>query len=284
MESPHPSTAPAGRRLVGLLAVALSAALIVVDGGYAPAAQSLMGAQGPSVEEANLPAAPAEQEPSPDAATQPAGAQQQASGPNVRAAGADLAGGTHVVSPGETLGVIAERYGVSSQTLARANRNRRADVLRPGDRLVVPDPDAPRPYTPEQAMAADLEVEGVLEEVAVRYGWNPATVKAVAWYESRWNQHLVSSQGAIGVMQVQPDTGELMAPRVGRPLDLHDLHDNIEAGVAYLDHLYGVYSGDLRALIAAYHQGPQAVSDRGIYGVSDVYADEVLRLREVFRR
>jgi soluble lytic murein transglycosylase-like protein len=82
---------------------------------------------------------------------------------------------------------------------------------------------------------------------------------------------------------VQPATGELMAERIGRPLDLHDLRDNIEAGIAYLDFLHGRYGSDTRALLAAYHQGPQSLRDHGIYRVSDRYADQILELREVFR-
>jgi N-acetylmuramoyl-L-alanine amidase len=273
------SPVPASRRLVGLLAVVVSVALVVVDTGNAPAQTAAAGPEETSGAVAvGAPASRAD-------GVGGGGPGADGSVPDPEDGTTALApGGTHVVQPGETLGAIAERYGVPSRAMERANRHRRAEALRPGDRLVVPDPDAPRPYTPQEAMAADLEVERMLAETAERYGWNPATVKAVAWYESRWNQHLVSSEGAIGVMQVQPDTGDLMAGQVGRPLDLHDLHDNIEAGVAYLDHLHGVYRGDLRALIAAYHQGPQAVSDRGIYRGSHVYADEVLRLREVFRR
>jgi LysM repeat protein len=278
----HVRSAAPGRRLVGLLAVVVSVALVVVDSGYAPAAQlsgpavgedadgrsneRQGGGQGVAAESAPPPAAgvPGTDPDAVNAAVEP--------------------GGIHVVQPGETFGGIAERYGVSTRAVARANRHQRADALRPGVRIVVPDPQAPRPLTPEQAMAAGLEVERLLTETAQRYGWNPATVKAVAWYESRWNHQLISDQGAIGVMQVQPATGELMGRRVGRPLDLHDLADNIEAGVAYLDHLHGVYRGDLRSIVAAYHQGPQAVSDRGIYATSNRYADEVIRLRDRFRR
>lgn len=190
---------------------------------------------------------------------------------------------THEVAPGETPSQIAERHGVSTASLLRANAAVRADRLRPGDRLVVPDPDAPRPPTPQEAMTADLEIEAVLEEAAAAFGWNPATVKAVAWVESRWNHRLVSHRGAIGVMQVQPATGAVVERRLGRQLDLHDPVDNAYAGVAYLDLLYQQRAGDVRAVLAAYNQGPAALRRHGVYPDAGRYVEDVLRMREVFR-
>jgi hypothetical protein len=261
----------AGRRLVGALAVLATVALVAMDSdrGAAIAVGDRVAVEVP--------------------ASDPASAEVVAGGdPGSRLAdgaedGADLGElRVHVVEPGDTAGDIAERHGVRTSAFTRANRHVRPEALHPGMRLVVPDPDALRPRTPEQAMAAELELEALFDEVAGATGWNPALVKAVAWVESRWDHHVVSDRGAIGVMQVQPATGELMAERVGRPLDLHDLRDNVEAGVAYLDFLHERYGDDTRALLAAYHQGPQAVRDRGILRVSDRYADQILALRDTF--
>lgn len=279
MASPRRSLTRSGRRLLGGLAAVVGVALLVVDAGYAPAAQK------PTGRVALPPRPPVEiitelsEAEGRDAAAGEAGDVAPLDhGPHAPA----QVPATHVVQPGETAGEIAEQYGVPASALVRANAHTRPETLQPGDLLVVPEPQGLQPLTPAEAAAADLEVEQVLDETARRYGWNPATVKAIAWYESRWNQRLVSDQEAIGVMQVQPGTGELMARVVGRPLDLHDLRDNVEAGVAYLDQLHDRYGGDLRVVIAAYHQGPEALRSRGIYRVSDVYTDEVLRLRAIF--
>jgi LysM repeat protein len=301
---------PDARHLLGALAGLLSVVLVVVDAGYAPASQAgqSAGAGSPpapaDVAEAEhgeaqarpdlqeLREASGAEQPQPadsaDGAEPPQPAHGHDVAERVERVGVEQAEtraevpATHVVQPGETAGGIADHYGVATKALVRANRHARPDVLRPGDLLVVPDPHADQPRTPQEALTADLEVEQVLEETARRYGWNPATVKAIAWYESRWNQRVVSDKEAIGVMQVQPTTGELMERLLDRPLDLYDLRDNVEAGVAYLDRLHRHHGGNLRAIIAAYHQGPEALRTRGIYRVSDAYTDEVLRLRTVF--
>jgi soluble lytic murein transglycosylase-like protein len=177
---------------------------------------------------------------------------------------------------------IAERHGVTTRSLTRANAHTESRNLQPGARLAVPDPDAARPLTPAEAAGADLEVAALMTAAAWRHGWDPALVQAVAWVESRWDQHVVSDRGAIGVMQVQPATGDVIARRLGRPIDLHRAEDNVEAGVAYLALLRERHGDDLRALLAAYHQGPRAVRERGIYGVSHAYVDDILRAREIF--
>jgi soluble lytic murein transglycosylase-like protein len=318
MRPADPLTLPA-RRVVGVLALAVALALLAVESGAVAGSAGGRGEATAAGVAGTAPAGPRSGAATGEAETgeaatggaaagestagEPAAGGAPAGDADPRAAEDAGAGGpadpaaptpaaartptppvrAHVVAPGDTVGTIAERHGVGSRELARANRHVGADALQPGMRLAVPDPAAPRYATPEEAMAAGADLERLLDEVARAYGWNPATVKAVAWVESRWDQHVISHRGAIGVMQVLPATGELMAEEVGRPLDLHDLRDNVEAGVAYLDHLHGRYGSDTRALLAAYHQGPGALRDHGIYRVSDRYADRILALREVFR-
>jgi soluble lytic murein transglycosylase-like protein len=192
--------------------------------------------------------------------------------------------GIHVLEPGDTVSDLAQSYGVSARELARANAVREPRALRPGHVLLVPDPRAPRPLTPEAALAADLPVERALERAAREFGWRPETVKAVAWAESRWNQQLVSHAGAIGVMQVQPATMEFVANHLGRQLDVYDLEDNATAGVAFLDHLYGRYRGDVRSVLAAYHQGAEALRREGVFPASERYIAQVMALRARFAR
>lgn len=190
----------------------------------------------------------------------------------------------HRVQPSETLSAIAQRYGLDTAQLRRSNAIADPRALMPGQVLVLPDPDAPRPLTPAAATGAGLPVESVLDEVAREFGWRPATVKAVAWVESRWDQQVVSPRGAIGVMQVRPATGARVGAHLGRDLDLYDLRDNVTAGVAYLDLLLDRYDGDVYATLAAYHQGPTSLRDTGVLGVSERYVTQVLALRERFAR
>lgn len=308
-------TTELGRRLVGFLALLVVVALVAVDARAG--AETLDGSETSGGRGGSLPSVPAaDHEGSQHAAyadlpaVEPAAGDQatggEASGGEAsvgEASGGETSGGeasvgqdaqepaaahpadglrVHVVAPGETPSEIAASHGVSTASLTLANAHVEARRLQPGDTLVVPDPTVPRPLTPRDAPTERPRLQGLLVDIARAYGWNPATVQAVAWVESRWNQHVVSHRGAIGVMQVQPATGSLVSKRIGRELDLHDIEDNVEAGVAYLDLLHERYGSDTRALLAAYHQGPRAVRERGIYRVSHRYADRILHLRDVF--
>lgn len=189
---------------------------------------------------------------------------------------------THTVRPGDTLGSVAQRYGVTPAALADANAVDRSALLHPGDTLVVPRPDVLPLTTPEKAAAAGQAVDVLFAEAAARFGLDLPLVRAVAWRESRWTQRVVSHRGAIGIMQVQPATGEAMARHVGRPLDLHDVRDNVVAGTAYLAYRLDRRGGDLRAALADYHQGSGSVQRGGRIRVTDEYVAEVLALRERF--
>ncbi|HVL98470.1 MAG TPA: transglycosylase SLT domain-containing protein [Egibacteraceae bacterium] len=189
---------------------------------------------------------------------------------------------THTVAPGDTLHRVAERYAVSAGSLARANAVTMVDPLRPGQRLVIPGDDPLELTTPEDVAAARLAVEHLLTDAAMTFGLDVALVQGLAWVESRWMQRVVSSQGAIGIMQVRPRTGETMAHQLGRPLDLHDVGDNVTAGAAYLAVLLDRHHGDLRAALAAYHQGPASVRRRGWLPVTRRYVADVLAAQERF--
>ncbi|MCW2711816.1 MAG: LysM peptidoglycan-binding protein [Marmoricola sp.] len=114
---------------------------------------------------------------------------------------------------------------------------------------------------------ADLsreQVRRLVVGIARRYGVPPQLALAVAWQESGWQQRRISSTGALGVMQVMPDTGRWMRWYVGRPLRLRDTHDNVLAGVMTLRVLRAWTRRDKTA-IAAYYQGLGAVRRHGYY-------------------
>lgn len=91
---------------------------------------------------------------------------------------------------------------------------------------------------------------------------DPYMIAAVMREESAFNPEVVSIAGAIGLMQVMPSTGRLVARELGKgPLDPSDLFDpdlNIELGAWYLGHLSGRFNNDLILTIAGYNAGPNA--------------------------
>lgn len=102
-------------------------------------------------------------------------------------------------------------------------------------------------------------LEAYVTEAATKYGVDPTLVRAVAWQESRFRWSAVSAKGAIGVMQLMPETASWLG------VDPYDPRDNIFGGVAYLSTLLDRFGGDVRLALAAYNAGPEAVTrHRGI--------------------
>ena len=108
------------------------------------------------------------------------------------------------------------------------------------------------------------QVHRIISASARKHGVPADLALAIAWQESGWQQRRVSSAGALGVMQVMPDTGRWMRWYAGRPLRLRDTHDNVLAGMLTLKFLRANTTRDNRA-IAAYYQGLGAVRDHGMF-------------------
>ena len=106
-------------------------------------------------------------------------------------------------------------------------------------------------------------MQPLIHSAASRYGVDPALVKAVMAVESGFNPQAVSPKGAIGLMQVIPDTGA----RFGVVADakrtvqqkLHDPAINIPTGVRYLSQLTRMFPGRIDLVLAAYNAGEGAV-------------------------
>ena len=114
-----------------------------------------------------------------------------------------------------------------------------------------------------------------IQQAAQKYGVDPKLVSAVAEVESGFNPSAVSSAGAVGIMQLMPDTAASLG------VNPYDVQQNIEGGTQYLRQLMDAFPGDLRRAVAAYNAGPQAVRDYGgvpPYGETQAYVDSVLDL------
>ncbi len=96
-------------------------------------------------------------------------------------------------------------------------------------------------------------------------GMDAELVLAVMQVESSFRPGVVSSAGAVGLMQVLPSTGEALAGRLGivwrGPETLLDPDANVRLGIAYLDQLRARY-GRLSPALAAYNWGPTRIDRR----------------------
>lgn len=120
---------------------------------------------------------------------------------------------------------------------------------------------------------ADQNLSTLIEAAARKYKVDPKLVAAVAEVESNGNQDAVSSVGAIGVMQLMPDTAASLG------VDPYNKQQNIEGGAKYLRQMLDTFGGDTKKAVAAYNAGPGAVKDYGgvpPYKETQNYVNKVL--------
>ncbi|MDR1080431.1 MAG: lytic transglycosylase domain-containing protein [Deltaproteobacteria bacterium] len=150
--------------------------------------------------------------------------------------------------PAHAVKVNKKRSGTGSAPLAAS--------LRPDPALLemVKNQAAERPSFDRKAGGFDELIAAVAREHEV----SPALVKAVIQAESRFNPRAVSSNGAIGLMQILPSTARSVGVRnLSRP------EDNVVAGVRYLKTLLDQFGDDEVLAVAAYNCGPDLIRRYG---------------------
>jgi soluble lytic murein transglycosylase-like protein len=102
------------------------------------------------------------------------------------------------------------------------------------------------------------EINAMVEQTASRHQIDPQLVHAIIKVESEYDPKAVSAKGAMGLMQLIPETAQRFG--VENPFNPKE---NIEGGVSYLKHLLDLYRGDLSLSLAAYNAGEAAVQRFG---------------------
>ena len=115
-----------------------------------------------------------------------------------------------------------------------------------------------------QERFANPELTRVIHSAAQKYEVDPKLVSAVAEVESGGDQNAVSPAGAVGVMQLMPDTA------AGLGINPYDMKSNVEGGAKYLREMLDTFDGDVKKAVAAYNAGPNAVK---AYGGVPPYAE-----------
>jgi soluble lytic murein transglycosylase len=138
-----------------------------------------------------------------------------------------------------------------------------------------------------------LSYKTIVTAHARNYKLDPALLSAVIYQESKFRANAVSRTGAVGLMQLQPDTAKGIAIHTGgsrfRVSDLYEPEINVRYGAWYLHHLLEKYRNEKLAL-AAYNAGQKNVDDWRAKGEdiqfseTRAYVKRVERLKTIYRR
>jgi len=196
----------------------------------------------------------------------------------------------HRVASGENLTVIAQRYGSTIGAIVAANGIANPSFLRIGQRLTIPGAatstgSAAAPPAMAALLAARDPIRRIIVAEATAQGVPVAFALALAWQESGWQPTVVSSAGAVGVMQLTPPTADWVASTMlGGPVNLADPASNVRAGVRLLRHYFERYGGDRAMVLAAYYQGQTGADRHGVYAMTRPYVESILALEAIFSR
>jgi len=116
----------------------------------------------------------------------------------------------------------------------------------------------------------------IITRAALQHGIHPDLVYALAAVESNFNPRAVSEKGALGLMQLMPET----ATRFG-VVDPFNPVDNVLGGVRYLRYLLDLFDGNQRLALAAYNAGESIVqASKGVppYRETQSYVAKVLKI------
>jgi LysM repeat protein len=208
----------------------------------------------------------------------------------------------YVVQPGDTLSAIAARAGISVASLAAYNGLDPNGLLLAGRSLSVPGATsvvstavpvstsvntAPAvgsveasngPYPTAERMSS-----GEVGSIGYANGASPSLTQAVGWQESGFNNDLVSSTGAVGIMQIEPGTWTWIQRSLtaGSALNPYSAADNVKAGALYL-HSLEAQTGSLSMAAAGYYQGLASVQAHGMYSDTQQYVNSVMSLFQRF--
>jgi N-acetylmuramoyl-L-alanine amidase len=209
---------------------------------------------------------------------------------------------SYLVVPGDTLTAIAARAGTTPAALAAANGLNPDGILPAGRVIRVSSTRAPA--TPVSASASSQPVGTVAQgnptdppfptperlsaaqigSVASANGVPASLADAIAWQESGFNNDLVSSADARGIMQILPGTWDWIQNHLnpGPPLAPASAADNVRGGVLLLRSLLNSTGGDTSTAAAGYYQGLPSVQAHGLYSDTQQYVRSVTALEQQF--
>ena len=179
----------------------------------------------------------------------------------------------------ERISEIRKRFGLMNEN-AKANQNAEVagsegDLKRTFSEILS---DRTGVSSSQQGNMSKDDIENLIEKISIKEGVSPSLVKAVVENESSYNTMAVSPKGAMGLMQLMPETAKELGVN-----DSFSAEENIEGGVKYLKGLLNKYQWDYKKALAAYNAGPKLVdSYNGVPPIKET-AEYVKRVLDSYR-
>ena len=200
--------------------------------------------------------------------------------------------GGYTVRPGDTLSGLAASSRIPLAQFAQMNGLDPSAPLLTGTVVKLPT-GAPAPAAASEpaptakvipaaspAPAPGRVSASQITSTAAQHGVPGSLAAAIGWQESGFNNAMVSSANARGVMQVMPGTWDWVQSNLSSTkLDPASPQDNVRAGVLYLGSLLKQAGGDPETAAAGYYQGPASVAPIGMLPQTNRYVDNVKALR-----
>jgi soluble lytic murein transglycosylase len=138
-----------------------------------------------------------------------------------------------------------------------------------------------RSSVPPRVFRSSTEVYQAIAQHSDRHRVDPALVRAVIRAESSFDADAVSRKGAIGLMQLMPQTARSL--RLSNP---YDPQQNISGGVRHLRYLLDRFQGNVPLALAAYNAGETKVSNGRIPQIAETreYVRRVLRYYQDYKQ
>jgi soluble lytic murein transglycosylase-like protein len=202
--------------------------------------------------------------------------------------------GGYTVRIGDTLSGLAAQAGVSTAAMASMNGLDPDAFLLAGTVIKLPTgsptPAAASEPAPAPVVAkaspdpTPVRLDGSqVASIAAEHGAPASLAAAIGWQESGFNNAMVSSANARGIMQVMPGTWQYVQENLtSRQLNPDSAEDNVRAGSLYLARLLRDAGGDERLATAGYYQGLASVRKIGLLPETEQYVDNVMALRGRF--